>query len=200
MRGERAAAWEGWKVRLSVIDTGFGGVSDQPSTRDGVGLTNTRAARITTLDFSSDCHRQLRRWNDRRSSVPDVSDPPMSHDRHDMSWTCSPFAGRSQPIIRRFLPLIGLISPAGRMIILPFNMRLLATPQSTRHEQARVIVADDERPARAFLAACWRIRGRVVIGEATNGAEAVELIERTMPDLVLLDLQCLRSTVSAWCG
>jgi two-component system LytT family response regulator len=54
----------------------------------------------------------------------------------------------------------------------------------------RVIVADDERPARAFLAGLLAGFEDVdVIGEATNGAEAVELIERTAPDLVLLDLQ-----------
>ena len=54
----------------------------------------------------------------------------------------------------------------------------------------RVIVADDERPARAFLAGLLAGFEDVdVIGEATNGAEAVELIERTVPDLVLLDLQ-----------
>lgn len=54
----------------------------------------------------------------------------------------------------------------------------------------RVIVADDERPARAFLAGMLAGFEDVdVIGEAANGAEAVELIERTVPDLVLLDLQ-----------
>jgi two-component system LytT family response regulator len=54
----------------------------------------------------------------------------------------------------------------------------------------RVIVADDERPARAFLAGLLAGFEDVdVIGEAANGAEAVELIERTVPDLVLLDLQ-----------
>jgi two-component system LytT family response regulator len=54
----------------------------------------------------------------------------------------------------------------------------------------RVIVADDERPARAFLAGLLAGFEDVdVIGEATNGAETVELIERTAPDLVLLDLQ-----------
>ena len=42
VRGERVAASAGWPpvLRLSVIDTGLGGAMDQPSTRDGVGLTN----------------------------------------------------------------------------------------------------------------------------------------------------------------
>lgn len=54
----------------------------------------------------------------------------------------------------------------------------------------RVIVADDERPARSFLAALLREFPDVeLIGEATNGAEAVALIESERPDLALLDLQ-----------
>jgi two-component system LytT family response regulator len=54
----------------------------------------------------------------------------------------------------------------------------------------RVVVADDERPARAFLLAMLRGTPDVeVVGEAADGAEAVALIERTRPDLALLDLQ-----------
>lgn len=54
----------------------------------------------------------------------------------------------------------------------------------------RVIVADDERPARSFLAALLREFPDVeLIGEATNGTEAVALIESERPDLALLDLQ-----------
>jgi two-component system LytT family response regulator len=54
----------------------------------------------------------------------------------------------------------------------------------------RTIVADDERPARAFLLALLERCGDVeVVGEAETGAEAAELIERVRPDLALLDLQ-----------
>jgi len=54
----------------------------------------------------------------------------------------------------------------------------------------RVLIADDERPARSFLAALVRSFDDVeLVGEAANGAEALELIERTKPDLALLDLQ-----------
>lgn len=54
----------------------------------------------------------------------------------------------------------------------------------------RVVIADDERPARSFLAAALRAFEEVeIIGEAEDGAAAVELIERTRPDLALLDLQ-----------
>ena len=54
----------------------------------------------------------------------------------------------------------------------------------------RLVIADDERPARAFLGGLVRGWEDVdVVGEATNGVEAVELIERERPDLALLDLQ-----------
>jgi two-component system, LytTR family, response regulator len=54
----------------------------------------------------------------------------------------------------------------------------------------RVVVADDERPARSFLIALLRsFEDVVVVGEATTGKEAVELIEQEKPDLALLDWQ-----------
>jgi two-component system LytT family response regulator len=54
----------------------------------------------------------------------------------------------------------------------------------------RVVIADDERPARSFLAAMLRNFEDVeIVGEASNGTEAVEMIEREKPDLALLDLQ-----------
>ncbi len=54
----------------------------------------------------------------------------------------------------------------------------------------RVIIADDERPARAFLASLVRSNPDVeLLGEASTGMEAVALIERVRPDLALLDLQ-----------
>ena len=54
----------------------------------------------------------------------------------------------------------------------------------------RVVIADDERPARAFLAALLRANSDVeLVGEASTGTEAVALIERLRPDLALLDLQ-----------
>lgn len=54
----------------------------------------------------------------------------------------------------------------------------------------RVVIADDERPARSFLAALLRSFDDVVIvAEAESGKDAVAAIEREHPDLVLLDLQ-----------
>src|SRR6266545_1435984 len=58
------------------------------------------------------------------------------------------------------------------------------------NESLRVVIADDERPARSFLAAMLRgFEDVTLVGEAENGAEAVEVIERTKPDLAFLDLQ-----------
>jgi two-component system LytT family response regulator len=54
----------------------------------------------------------------------------------------------------------------------------------------RVVIADDERPARSFLAALLRSFDDVVIvAQAESGQEAVTAIERERPDLALLDLQ-----------
>jgi two-component system LytT family response regulator len=54
----------------------------------------------------------------------------------------------------------------------------------------RVVIADDERPARLFLAASLRALPEVsIVGQATNGAEALRLIEQHRPDVALLDLQ-----------
>ena len=54
----------------------------------------------------------------------------------------------------------------------------------------RLVIADDERPARLFLASLLRsFDDIVIVGEAESGKQAVALIEREQPDLVLLDLQ-----------
>jgi two-component system LytT family response regulator len=54
----------------------------------------------------------------------------------------------------------------------------------------RIVVADDERPARSFLLALLRsFPDVIVVGEAVSGKEAVTLIEKEKPDLALLDWQ-----------
>jgi DNA-binding LytR/AlgR family response regulator len=54
----------------------------------------------------------------------------------------------------------------------------------------RVIIADDERPAREFLKSLLREFEFVdLVGEAENGADAVELIKRSRPELAILDLK-----------
>jgi two-component system LytT family response regulator len=58
------------------------------------------------------------------------------------------------------------------------------------NQTLRVLLADDERPARRFLGNLLKqCEGVEVVAEATNGREALELIEAHKPDLALLDLQ-----------
>ncbi|MBN1979275.1 MAG: response regulator transcription factor [Anaerolineae bacterium] len=54
----------------------------------------------------------------------------------------------------------------------------------------RILIVDDERPARERLKRLLDgIEGVELIGEAEDGPQAVALIERVRPDLVLLDIQ-----------
>lgn len=58
------------------------------------------------------------------------------------------------------------------------------------NELLRVVVADDERPARSYLIAMLGTFEDVkLVGEAEDGTTAIEVIEREKPDLALLDLQ-----------
>jgi DNA-binding NarL/FixJ family response regulator len=63
-------------------------------------------------------------------------------------------------------------------------------PARGTHQPARVIIADDHELARTGLRAM--LSGEddlIVIGEATNGIEALELCRILHPDLVLLDIR-----------
>jgi two-component system LytT family response regulator len=57
----------------------------------------------------------------------------------------------------------------------------------------RVLIADDEAPARVVLREMIAARSHLdLVGEATNGLEAVELAQARNPDLVFLDVQMPR--------
>ena len=54
----------------------------------------------------------------------------------------------------------------------------------------RTVIADDEKPARDELGFILRsVDGVEMVGEADNGLDAYNLIERESPDLALLDVQ-----------
>ncbi len=58
----------------------------------------------------------------------------------------------------------------------------------TPDRRIRVLVADDRRWARAGLRAILSTRPEIeVVGEAADGQEALALVERQRPDVVLLD-------------
>jgi two-component system LytT family response regulator len=57
-------------------------------------------------------------------------------------------------------------------------------------DMLRVVVVDDERPARSFLTSLLRgFEDVTLVGEAASGRDAITVIEREQPDLALLDLQ-----------
>ncbi|MDH4101754.1 MAG: response regulator transcription factor [Thermoleophilia bacterium] len=52
----------------------------------------------------------------------------------------------------------------------------------------RLVLADDHALFRAGIASLLRAWGHEVVGEASNGLEALELVRRLHPDLVLMDI------------
>ena len=53
----------------------------------------------------------------------------------------------------------------------------------------RVVVADDQALVRTGFRMILTAGGIEVVGEATNGVEAVEAVRRTRPDVVLMDIR-----------
>ena len=59
-----------------------------------------------------------------------------------------------------------------------------------RRGRVRVLIADDQAPTRQGLKALLTLCPRMdVVGEATNGREAVHLVAQHRPDVVLMDMQ-----------
>ena len=54
-----------------------------------------------------------------------------------------------------------------------------------------VVVADDERELREAIVSSvdWEAQGFTVVGSAENGIEALELVEKFKPDLLLTDIK-----------
>jgi DNA-binding NarL/FixJ family response regulator len=62
--------------------------------------------------------------------------------------------------------------------------------QITMKQPARILIADDHPRSRNGLQALLATSPEVtVVGEAADGQEAVRLVEKTQPDVVLMDIQ-----------
>jgi response regulator NasT len=59
----------------------------------------------------------------------------------------------------------------------------------TSPEPRRVVIAEDEALIRMDLAEMLAVEGYAVVGQAADGARAVELTEQERPDLVILDVK-----------
>jgi DNA-binding NarL/FixJ family response regulator len=52
-----------------------------------------------------------------------------------------------------------------------------------------VVLADDQELVRSGLASVLSVRGIDVVGEAADGARAVEVVDRARPDVVVMDIR-----------
>ena len=58
----------------------------------------------------------------------------------------------------------------------------------TEKRKIRALLADDESHVRLFVKSLLTTMGCQVVAEAANGQEALDLFDKTNPDLVLLDI------------
>jgi DNA-binding NarL/FixJ family response regulator len=56
-------------------------------------------------------------------------------------------------------------------------------------QQLRVLIADDQALVRAGFRMILEAHGIAVVGEAADGAEAVSMVRRSLPDVVLMDVR-----------
>jgi DNA-binding NarL/FixJ family response regulator len=73
---------------------------------------------------------------------------------------------------------------------------------SASPQRIRTVIADDSPLTVRTISRCLQVEPAVqVVGTASNGAEALKMIEELQPDLVLLDLQMPRMNgfqVASW--
>jgi len=58
---------------------------------------------------------------------------------------------------------------------------------ATKEPARSVVIADDEAPIRSMLHRQLTNEGYTVLGEAADGAEAISLVARLRPDILILD-------------
>jgi len=73
-------------------------------------------------------------------------------------------------------------------VMTPQEGLLSALNNVTPNRFSRVAVVDDTAEARRLIRRILQSQGDFEIYEATNGREAIELVSRELPDLVILDL------------
>lgn len=64
-----------------------------------------------------------------------------------------------------------------------------AEAESTKKAAPRVVVAEDEALNRMDIVESLESAGYEVVGEAANGQEAVDLVKKTHPDVVVMDIK-----------
>jgi DNA-binding NarL/FixJ family response regulator len=81
-------------------------------------------------------------------------------------------------------------SPDGRMVAERLRLRVPSNTQPLKSvlKPVTAVLADDHGLVRAGLGAMLRQLGVEVVGEAESGGQALHLVERLCPDLVLLDI------------
>ena len=68
-------------------------------------------------------------------------------------------------------------------------MRLRAVAETIRRVRPTVLIVDDHEDYRRSASALLESEGFAVVGEAADGAAAIEAAERLRPAVVLLDIQ-----------
>jgi len=81
-----------------------------------------------------------------------------------------------------------LVIPASVFTDIPEEGLLAALGQITADRYPRVEIVDDIPEARRLLRRILQSQGEYVIYEAGNGREAIEIAQRELPDLIILDL------------
>ena len=55
-------------------------------------------------------------------------------------------------------------------------------------DKKKVMIADDDSILRELLKGILRTAGHIVVGEASNGEQAIAMVEKTSPDVLCLDI------------